>query len=286
MGVAGRPLFSFAELLDMLDVEGAGEMSSPLPTASEAASLTTSELRGVAPCVEVHGPCRFRSGLAHLYSPPHTELVVSPAHVMLSFTRFADDDTWKNILDYVTSYFADTLTATARSDDAHGYQEYAGQGLIATVGYSRPSARVGSRDLVIELALRRDESGIAAIRSLLGIATDTTIAPPDDGNWRDLATQWPVHLECSRLRETVRFRVSAPHVDGQVSTATLCEEWAWRWLDLTSGTRTGQHDHQQLVWELPDGRASIVRGGSAGRRDVHELHVPVAWLTEPRIDQG
>ena len=121
MGVEGKPLFSFAELLVMLDVEGAGTMSSPLPTAAEAASLTTSELRGAAPCVEVHGPCRFREGLAHLYSPPHTELVVSPTHVMLSFTRFADEDTWKNILDYVTSYFTDTLTATARSDDAHGF---------------------------------------------------------------------------------------------------------------------------------------------------------------------
>jgi len=111
-GVAGKPVFSFGELLVLIDIEGVGAMSAPLPTPAEASRLTGNGLRGTAPCVELHGGCRFRTGLAHLYEPPHTELVVSPAHVMLSITRFPDEDIWKNMFEWVNGYLADTLTPT------------------------------------------------------------------------------------------------------------------------------------------------------------------------------
>jgi hypothetical protein len=276
MGVVGKPVFSFGELLVLIDVEGVGAMSAPLPTAAEASGLAGNTLRGTAPCVELHGACRFRTGLAHLYDPPRAELVVSPAHVMLSITRFADVDTWNNMFEWVSGYLADTLTTTQTRD---GYQEYTGQGVIATLGFTRPSVRLDSRDLVIEVSLRRDEAALATVRRLLGLAGDAPIAPPDDGNWYELATGWPLHLECSRHKATVRFRISAPHHDGHVSTASLCEEWCWRWLDLCAGTGIGHHDRLQVSWDLPGlGHASIVRGDSAHRRDVHELHIPVSWL--------
>ncbi|MBA3461794.1 MAG: hypothetical protein H0T46_17670 [Deltaproteobacteria bacterium] len=83
-GVIDKPVFSFGELLVLLDVEGVGAWSATLPTPAEASELSRTGLRGTAPCVEFHGACRFRTGLAHLYDPPHADLVVSPAHVMLS----------------------------------------------------------------------------------------------------------------------------------------------------------------------------------------------------------
>jgi hypothetical protein len=279
MGVVGKPVFSFGELLVLIDVEGVGAMSVPLPTPLEASGLTGNALRGTAPCVEVHGVCRFRTGLAHLYSPPRADLVVSPAHVMLSITRFPDEDIWKNMFEWVNGYLADTLTPTLRSGARDGFREYAGQGVIATLGYSRPNVRLDSRDLVIELALRHDETALATVRRLLGLAGDAQITPPDDGNWRELQSSWPLHLECSRHGGTVRFRFSAPHHDGQISTASLCEEWCWRWLDLVAGTGIGHHDRVQVSWDLGDlGHASIVRGDGAHRRDVHELHIPASWL--------
>lgn len=272
----GKSVFSFGELLLLLDVEGVGAMS-PLPSPAEASVFTGIAVRGTAPCVELHGPCRFRTGLSHLYDPPRADLVVSPAHVMLSVTRFADNDIWKNMLDWVDGYLVDTLTVTARSADGH--REYAGQGVIATLGYTRPSVRLDSRDLVIEIALRRDEALLATVRRLLGLASDAHIAPPPDGNWRELTTTWPLHLECSRHKDSVRFRFSSPHHDGQTSTAGLCEEWCWRWLDLCAGTAIGHHDRTQVSWDLGGfGHASIVRGDGAHRRDVHELHIPVSWL--------
>jgi hypothetical protein len=278
-GVVGKPVFSFGELLVLIDVEGVGAMAAGLPTPAEAAGLTGTPLRGTAPCVEVHGACRFRTGLAHLYKPPHAGLVVSPAHVMLSITRFPDEDIFKNMFEWVTGYLADTLTPTPRSAAREGYLEYAGQGVIATLASSRATAGLDSRELIIELAVRRDETALATLRHLFGLTGDAQIAPPDDGNWRELSTAWPVHLECSRHGDTVRFRFSAPHHDGQISTANLCEEWCWRWLDLLAGTRIGHHDRLQVSWDLgARGHASIVRGDGAHRRDVHELHIPVSWL--------
>ena len=278
-GVVGKPVFSFGELLVLIDVEGVGAMSAPLPTPAEAAFLTGNALRGTAPCVESHGACRFRTGLAHLYEPPRTDLVVSPAHAMLSITRFADQDIWKNMFEWVSSYLADTLAPTPRSAPRDGYEEYAGQGVIATLGYTRPSVRLDSRDMVIEVALRRDETTLVTVRRLLGLAGDAQLAPPDDGNWRELHTAWPMHLECSRHGPAVRFRFSAPHHDNQISTASLCEEWCWRWLDLCAGTAIGHHDRTRVSWDVPGlGHASIVRGDGAHRRDVHELHIPVSWL--------
>ncbi len=283
MGDVGKPVFSFGELLVLIDVDGVGAMSAPLPTVDEASSLLTgATLRGTAPCVELHGACRFRTGLAHLYDPPRTDLVVSPVHVMLSITRVADVDTWNTMFEWVTGYLADTLTPTPRSNASDGYVEYRGQGVIASVAFTRPNVRLDSRDAVLEIALRRDESPLDTLRHLFGLAADTQLAPPDDGNWRELTPRWPLHLECSRHKDTVRFRMSAPHHDGQVSTASLCEEWCWRWLDLCAGTRIGHHDRVQVSWNLPElGHASIVRGDSAHRRDVHELHVPASWLASP-----
>ena len=278
-GVVDKPMFSFGELLVLLDVEGVGAWSAPLPTPAEASGLTANGLRGTAPCVELHGACRFRTGLSHLYDPPHADLVVSPAHVMLSITRFADEDIWKNMFEWMEGYLADTLTPTPRSATRDGYLEYAGQGVIATLGYTRPSVRLDSRDLVIEVGLRRDEAALAIVRRLFGLASDAQIAPPDDGNWRELPTAWPLHLECSRHKAIVRFRFSAPHHDGQTSSASLCEEWCWRWLDLCAGTGIGHHDRTQVSWDLGGlGHASIVRGDGSHRRDVHELHIPASWL--------
>ena len=278
-GEVGKPVFSLGELLVLIDVEGVGAMSSPLPTPVEAAALTGQALRGTAPSVELRGACRFRTGLAHLYDPPTTELVVSPAHVMLSITRFADVDIWTNMFEWIEGYLTDTLTPTPRSGARDGYREYQGQGVIATLGFTRPNVRLDSRDLVIEVALRHDEAALASVRRVLGVASDTPIAPPDDGNWRGLPTGWPLHLECSRHGNVARFRFSAPHHDGQTSTANLCEEWCWRWLDMCAGTTVGHHDRVQVSWDLPGlGHASIVRGDSAHRRDVHELHVPSSWL--------
>lgn len=274
-----KPRFSFGELLVLIDVEGVAPMSAPLPTWGEASPLTGDALRGIAPCIEVHGACRFRTGLAHLYSPPRANLVVGPAHVMLSLTRFADEDTYKNMFEWVESYLADTLTPTARSGAHDGYREYVGQGVIATLGFTRPTVRLDSRDLVIEVALRYDETALATLHRLFGLAVDAKIAPPDDGNWRELPTTWPLHLECSRHGETARFRFSAPHHDGQTSTANLCEDWCWRWLDLCAGTAVGHHDRGQVSWDLgARGHASIVRGDGAHRRDSHELNIPVSWL--------
>lgn len=273
----GKAEFSFGELLVLLDVEGAGPMSTPLPAAAEVAALGASVVRGTAPCVEVHGPCRFRTGLAHLYDPPRAELVVSPAYVFLSLTRFADVDIWKNMLDWVTSYLDDTLGPRGPVKDGH--REYAGQGVVASVGHSRPSVRLDSRDMGLELGLRPDEPPLATVRRLLGLAADLDLHPPDDGNWRGLPTRWPMHLEGSRHGPTARFRFSAPHHDGQISTASLVEEWCWRWLDLCAGTELGHHDRTRIAWELGAlGHAAIVRGDGAHRRDVHELHVPAAWL--------
>ncbi len=203
-----RPLFSFGELLVLIDVDGVGPMSTPLPTPTEASALTPDGLRGIAPCLEFHGACRFRTGLAHLYEPPRTELVVSPAHVMLSITHFRDLDTWKNIFDWIDGYLADTLAPTPRGATHDGYREYAGQGVIATLAYTRPSVVVNARELVIEVGLRRDEAALATIRRLLGLAADVPIAPPDDSNWRVLPSSWPLHLDCSRHGGLVRFRFS------------------------------------------------------------------------------
>ncbi|HLL23714.1 MAG TPA: hypothetical protein VK427_16360, partial [Kofleriaceae bacterium] len=168
MGVIEKPEFSFGELLVLLDVEGVGAMSAPLPTWGEAAGVAGNVLRGVAPCVEVHGACRFHTGLAHLHVPPRAELVVSPAHVMLSISRFADEAIWENMFEWVKGYLSDTLTPTSRSGARDGYCEYVGQGVIVTLGYTRPNVRVDSRDLVIEVALRRDEPALATVRRLLG----------------------------------------------------------------------------------------------------------------------
>jgi hypothetical protein len=44
------------------------------PDATEASGLAGNTLRGTAPCVELHGACRFRTGLAHLYEPPRADL--------------------------------------------------------------------------------------------------------------------------------------------------------------------------------------------------------------------
>jgi len=278
-GVIGQPVFSFGELLVLIDVDGVGAMSTPLPTPAEASGLTGTALRGIAPCVELHGVCRFRTGLAHLYEPPRAELVVSPAHVMLSITRFADADIWTNMFEWLSGYLADTLAPTPRSAAGNGYLEYTGQGVTATLCFIRPNVRLDSRDLVIEVALRRDEPVLTTVRRLLGLAGDAPIAPPDDGNWRELPTRWPLHLECARHAGTVRFRFGAPHHDGQTSTAGLCEEWCRRWLDLCAGTRLGHHNRAQVSWELGGlGHASIVHGDGAHHRDVHELHIPVSWL--------
>lgn len=272
-------MFSFGELLVLLDVEGVAAMSAPLPTPLEAAGVAGTALRGVAPCVDAHGALRFRTDLAHLYAPPRTDLVVSPAHLMLSITRFADEDIWKNMFEWVSGYLGDTLVPTPRSGVREAYLEYAGQGVVATLGFTRPNVRTDPRDLVIEVALRHDEPPLAAVRRLLGLASDALIAPPDDGNWRELHTRWPMHLECSRHGATVRFRFSAPHHDGHVSTANLCEEWCWRWLDLCAGTEIGHHDRVRVAWDLGGlGHASIVRGDGAHRRDVHELHIPASWF--------
>jgi hypothetical protein len=279
MGDVGKSVFSFSELLVLIDIEGVGTMSAPLPTPAEAAAFTGGALRGIAPSVELHGACRFRTGLAHLFAPPSADLVVTPAHVMLSLTRFGDEDQWKNLFEWIDGYLADTLTPTPRSGAGDGYREYQGHGVIATLAYTRPHVRLDSRDLQIEVALRHDEPALNSIRRVLGVADDVPIAPPDDRNWRGVPTSWPLHLECSRHGDTVRFRFSAPHHDGQTSTANLCEEWCWRWLDLCAGTAIGHHDRVQVSWDLPGlGHASIVRGDSAHRRDVHELHIAASWL--------
>lgn len=279
MGEVDKPVFSFGELLVLLDIEGVGAMSSPLPTPGEAASLAVNALRGTAPCVEFRGACRFRTGLAHLYEPPHTDLAVSPGYVVLSITRFPDVDIWTNMFEWVESYFGDALTPTPRGAGSTGFHEYAGQGAIATVSYTRPTVRLDSRDLVIEVGLRHAEPALATVRRLLGVAPDAAIDPPDDGNWRGLPSSWPLHLECSRHGATARFRFSSPHHDGQTSPANLCEEWCWRWLELCAGTALGHHDRVRVAWELEGlGHVTIVRGDGAHRRDVHELHVPAAWL--------
>lgn len=279
MGDVDKPVFSFGELLVLLDVDGVGAMSAPLPTPAEAAALAPDALRGTAPCVEFRGACRFRTGLAHLYEPPHTDLAVSPGYVVLSITRFADVDIWTNMFEWIESYLGDTLAPTPRGAGAGGFHEYAGQGVIATLSYTRPTVRLDSRDLVIEVGLRRAEPALATVRRLLGVAPDAPIAPPDDGNWRGLPTRWPLHLECSRHGPTARFRFGAPHHDGQLSPANLCEEWCWRWLELCAGTALGHHDRVRVSWDLPGlGHVAIVRGDGAHRRDVHELHVPAAWL--------
>jgi hypothetical protein len=279
MDAVGRPVFSFGELLVLIDVEGVGAMSTPLPTPAEAAALTGKPLRGTGACVECHDPVRFCTGLPHLYAPPHTELVVSPAHVLFSITRFADEDIWKNMFEWVDGYLDSTLTPTPRSAGRDGYREASGQGVIASLAFTRPNVRHDSRELVIELGLRRDEPALATLRRLFGIPPDAPITPPDDGNWHELPSRWPMHLECSRHGATVRFRFSAPHHDGQTSTAGLCEAWCWRWLDLCAGTGLGQQSRTQVAWDLgPLGHASIVRGDGAHRRDVHELHVPARWL--------
>jgi hypothetical protein len=204
---------------------------------------------------------------------------VSPAHVLLSITRFVDDDLWKNMFEWVEGYLESTLAPTPRSSGRDGYREYAGQGVIASLAFTRPSVRHDSRDLVIEVGLRRDEPALATLRRLFGLATDAPIAPPDDGNWRELHSSWPMHLECSRHADIARFRFSSPHHDGQTSTASLCEEWCWRWLELRAGTGIGQPGRSQISWELgPLGHASIVRGDGAHRRDVHVLQIPALWL--------
>jgi hypothetical protein len=275
----GKPVFSFGELLVLLDVEGVGPMTPPLPTPTEASALAPGAMRGTEPCVEHHGALRFRTGLAHLYEPPATDLVVSPAHVMLTITRFPDEDIWTNMFEWVSGYLADTLAPTPRGVERDGFGEYVGQGAVATLRYTRPSVRLDSRDLRIEIGLRHDEPPLATVRRLLGIVADAPVAPRDDGNWHEQPTRWPVHLECARHGATARFRFSAPHHDGQISTASLCEEWCWRWLDLCAGEGLGHHDRVQVSWDLGGlGHASIVRGAGAHRRDAHELHVPAAWL--------
>jgi hypothetical protein len=279
-GVVGKPKFSFGEMLVLLDIEGAGAISTPVPTVAEAAALVGNAVRGTPPCVEVHGACKFRTGLAHLYDPPHADLVVTPANGMLSITRVADVDTWTSMFEWVTGYFSDTLTTRGAPRD--GYLEYAGQGVVATIAYTRPGVRLDARDAAIEVAVRHDEPALATVHRLFGVANEVTIAPPDDGNWRELATSWPLHLACSRQHDTVRLRMTAPHHDGQISTANLCEEWCCRWLDMCAATGIGHHDRGQVSWDLHSlGRASIVRGTGAHRRDEHELHIPLSWLAPP-----
>jgi len=272
VAMTGKAQFSFGELLVLLDVDGVAAMSAPIPTPEEAAALTAHPLRGVAPCVEGHGALRFRTGLAHLYDPPRTELVVSPGHLTLAITRFADQDIWTNMFEWLSGYLGDTLEQATKRDD---YVEFAGQGVRATLAFTRPNVRLDSRNLVLDLALRHDEPPLLTVRRLLGIAAE--VAPKDDGNWHELASRWPMHLECSRHGAVVRFRFSAPHHDNQTSTAGLCEEWCSRWLGLCAGK---PYDRSQSSWELGEhGRASIVRGDGAHRRDVHELHVPASWLS-------
>jgi hypothetical protein len=269
--MAGKAQFSFGELLVLIDVDRVGAMSAAMPTPAEAAALTETALRGVPPCVEGRGALRFRTGLAHLYDPPRTELVVSPGHLVLAITRFPDQDIWTNMFEWLSGYLADTLGQRGERD---GYREYAGHAVIATLAFTRPNVRLDSRDLVIEVALRHDEPPLATVRRLLGVVAE--VAPKDDGNWHELATRWPMHLECSRHGPVVRFRFSAPHHDGQTSTAGLCEEWCSRWLGLCAGR---PYERTQVSWELGEqGHASIVRGDGAHRRDVHELHVPASWL--------
>ena len=272
-GVVEQPSFSFGELLVLIDIDGVGAMS-PVPTVAEAAALAGNALRGTAPCVEVHGACTFG---AALFSPPRADLVVTPASVMLSITRVPDVDSWTGMFDWVSGYLGDTLTR--RGEPREGFQEYAGQGVVAAIAFTRPGVRVDARDAVLEVAIRRDEPALTTLHRIFGVANEVPIAPPDDGNWRELATSWPLHLETSRQKDTMRFRMSAPHHDGQISTANLCEEWCWRWLDMCAGTGIGHHDRVQVSWDLPGlGHASIVRGTGAHRRDVHELHIPASWL--------
>jgi hypothetical protein len=51
-------------------------MTAPLPTPAEAVALAPSP--GTAPCVEFHGACRFRTGLAHLYEAPRADSWSAP----------------------------------------------------------------------------------------------------------------------------------------------------------------------------------------------------------------
>ena len=269
--MTGKAQFSFGELLVLLDVEGAGAMSAPMPTPADAATLTGTTPRGVPPCVEGRGALRFRTGLAHLYDPPRTELVVSPGHLALAITRFPDQDIWTNMFEWLSGYLGDTL---ALSSEREGYVEYAGQGVRAPLPFTRPNVRLDPRSLVLDVALRHDERPLLSLRRFFGIAAD--VAPKDDGNWHELATHWPMHLECARHGAALRFRFSAPHHDNQTSTAGLCEEWCSRWLALCEGK---PYERSQVSWELGElGHASIVRGDGAHRRDAHELHVPASWL--------
>jgi hypothetical protein len=272
-------VFSFGELLVLIDVEGVGAMSVPLPTPAEASTLTATAAIGVAPCLGARGKCRFRTGLAHLFEPPVAELIVSPIHAVLAISRFPDEDIWANMFEWLSGSLADSLVTTTAPGAPDGYRVHAGRGVIATLGFTRPNVRQAPRDLVIEVGVRRDEPAAATVHRLFGLAADVRIAPPDDGNWRELPTTWPMHLECSRHKDTVRFRFSAPHHDNQLSTAGLCEEWSWRWLDLCAGTPPAQHDRKRVAWDLgAGGHVSMVRGDGHGRRDAHELHVPAAWF--------
>src|SRR5512141_2321439 len=114
--MTGKAQFSFGELLVLLDVEGAGALTTPMPTPAAAATLT--------------GP------------PPRTELVVSPGHAVLAITRFADQDIWTNMFEWMTGYLGDTLGQRIARDD---YAEYAGQGVCATLAFTRPNVRLDSR---------------------------------------------------------------------------------------------------------------------------------------------
>ena len=278
-GVVDKPAFSFGELLVLIDVDGVGAMSAPLPTPAEASELTRNALRGAAPCVELHGACRFRTGLAHLYAPPRADLVVSPAHVMLTISRFADEDIWKNMFEWVNGYLADTLTPTPRSAARDGYHEYAGQGVIATLGYLRPSVRLDSRDLAfLEVALRarrgraRDRATPARTRG----CPDRPAGRRELARAADRLAVAPRALAPRRHRAVPVQRAPPrrPDLDREpVRGVVLALARPVR------GYRAGHHNRSQVSWDLGGlGHASIVRGHGAHHRDVHELHIPVTWL--------
>ncbi|NVB85045.1 MAG: hypothetical protein HOV81_42150 [Kofleriaceae bacterium] len=137
----GNAVFSFSELLVLLDVDGVPPASAPFPTMEELAPII--------------GPLRFRMNPPLL--PPRANLSASPVAAELSIRQFqigGADAVWEHIYGWITGYLDDTLTKAPKSAGPPGFRTYKGHGVMVLFSYNKPN---GYAEPCFELKVLRDE---------------------------------------------------------------------------------------------------------------------------------
>ena len=270
-------MFSFSELLILLDVDGVPPMTAPFPTLEEVAPLV--------------GELKFATSMAHLLPPRRAHLSASPIAVEVTLADFPWGSAralWEHLHGYVTSYLEDTLSKVPKRDALPHYRTYKGHGVTVLYAYTPPN----HDEPCLELKLLRDEHPLQTIATVFGISREV-LATPLDRNWRTLPSTRDMHVEASSVGDELRLRCNAPLGPGSVPPA--CSSWTTFWLQWWSpfggGTSRSElrdrplaeHEH---ATEFAIGKDPVVLiRGSTTRRAHFEVHVPLRWITGDRASR-